>query len=91
MNWLVTALYGYQREDRDALVRACAEGKRPTGIPQEAAAMRQSGETPYPLEEIRRIGRMYNSSMADRTPGGHHSNMDRLPYIGLQQYPKARR
>lgn len=42
VNWLVTALYGYQREDgegRYALVHACAEGKRPTGIPEEAAAI----------------------------------------------------
>ena len=42
VNWLVTALYGYQREDREgryALVRAYAEGKRPTGIPKEAAAI----------------------------------------------------
>jgi hypothetical protein len=33
---------GYQREDREgryALVRAYAEGKRPTGIPEEAAAI----------------------------------------------------
>jgi hypothetical protein len=42
VNWLVTALYGYQREDREgryALVRAYAEGRRPTGIPAEAAAI----------------------------------------------------
>ncbi|MER6543157.1 protein kinase family protein [Streptomyces sp. NPDC001250] len=42
VNWLVTALCGYQREDREgryALVRAYAEGKRPTGIPEEAAAI----------------------------------------------------
>jgi hypothetical protein len=42
VNWLVTALYGYQREDREgryALVRAYAEGRRPTGIPEEAAAI----------------------------------------------------
>ena len=42
VHWLVTALYGYHREDRDgryALVRAYAEGKRPTGIPEEAAAI----------------------------------------------------
>ncbi|WKX74132.1 hypothetical protein [Streptomyces sp. XD-27] len=42
VNWLVTALYGYQREDQEgryALVRAYAEGKRPTGIPEEAAAI----------------------------------------------------
>ncbi|HZE31033.1 MAG TPA: protein kinase family protein [Actinoallomurus sp.] len=37
VNWLVTALYGYQRDDRDALVRACAEGERPAGIPAAAA------------------------------------------------------
>lgn len=79
VNWLVTALYGYRREDREgryALVRAYAEGKRPTGIPEQAAAIltrhapiaavvsdfnskfqRRSRQTPYPLEEIRRIGR----------------------------------
>lgn len=42
VHWLVTALYGYQREDQEgryALVRAHAEGKRPTGIPEEAAAI----------------------------------------------------
>jgi hypothetical protein len=42
VNWLVTALYGYQREDREgrhALVRALADGRRPTGIPEEAAAI----------------------------------------------------
>ncbi|WP_424636814.1 protein kinase family protein [Embleya sp. AB8] len=80
VNWLVTALLGYRREDGDgryALVRAYAEGKRPTGIPAEAATIiarhapiaavisdfnrrfqRQSRQTPYPLEEIRRIDRM---------------------------------
>ena len=42
VNWLVTALGGCRREDRDgryALVRAYAEGERPTGIPEEAAAI----------------------------------------------------
>jgi hypothetical protein len=39
VNWLVTALYGYQRDDREALVRACAEGERPRGIPAAAAAI----------------------------------------------------
>ncbi|MEU9482094.1 protein kinase family protein [Streptomyces decoyicus] len=85
VNWLVTALYGYQRGDREgryALVRAYAEGKRPTGIPEEAAAILarhapiaavmsdfnrkfqcQSRQTPYPLEEIRRLGGMYDSSL----------------------------
>ncbi|WP_330177223.1 protein kinase family protein [Streptomyces sp. NBC_01498] len=42
VNWLVTALYGCRPEDRDgrlALVRAYAEGKRPTGIPAKAAEL----------------------------------------------------
>ncbi|MHB8449836.1 MAG: protein kinase family protein [Mycobacteriales bacterium] len=42
VNWLVTALYGYRREDQEgryAVVRAYAAGKRPTGIPAEAAAI----------------------------------------------------
>lgn len=33
VHWLVTALYGYDREDRRALVRACAEGKHLTRFP----------------------------------------------------------
>jgi hypothetical protein len=42
VNWLVTALYGYRVDDRAgryAQVRAYAEGKRPTGIPEKAAAI----------------------------------------------------
>ncbi|MFJ1800563.1 protein kinase family protein [Streptomyces sp. NPDC088180] len=42
VNWLVTELYGYQRGDqeiRHALVRSYAAGKRPTGIPEEAATL----------------------------------------------------
>lgn len=78
VNWLVTALYGFRREDREgryALVRAYAEGKRPTGIPEVATAIlarhspvaavisdfnlsfqRRSRQTPFPLDEIRRLG-----------------------------------
>jgi hypothetical protein len=85
VNWLITALYGYGREDREgryALVRAYAEGRRPTGIPAEPAAIlarhaptaavisdfnrkfqRESRQTPYPLEEIRQLGRMYIASI----------------------------
>jgi hypothetical protein len=84
MDWLVTALYGLRRGDgegRYALVRAYAEGKGPTGIPEEAAAIltrhapiaavmsdfnrtfqRQSRQTPYPLEAIRRLGGLHGSS-----------------------------
>ncbi|MEV4234518.1 protein kinase family protein [Nocardia sp. NPDC049737] len=42
VNWLVTALYGLRREDREAratMVRAFAEGKPPEGIPEEAATV----------------------------------------------------
>ncbi|MFG3258259.1 protein kinase family protein [Streptomyces sp. NPDC048172] len=44
VNWLLTALYGLGREDRDtrlALVRGYADGERPTGIPipEEAASL----------------------------------------------------
>lgn len=39
VHWLVTALYGYQQEDRDAFVRACAGGRNPVGIPRSAAAI----------------------------------------------------
>ncbi len=39
VKWLVTALYGVRGEERDALVRAFAEGKSPTGIPATAAAI----------------------------------------------------
>ncbi|MBF6339042.1 protein kinase family protein [Nocardia abscessus] len=42
VNWLVTALYGLRREDREAratMVRAFAEGKPPEGIPAEAATV----------------------------------------------------
>jgi hypothetical protein len=84
VNWLVTALYGYQKADRDgryALVREYAEGRRPTGIPEQAAAsiarhapiaavisdfnrtfQRRSRQTPFPFEEIRRIGGRYSPS-----------------------------
>ncbi|TPQ22162.1 protein kinase family protein [Streptomyces sporangiiformans] len=37
--WLVTALYGYGWDERYALVRACAEGERPTGIPEAASTI----------------------------------------------------
>lgn len=85
VNWLVTALYGYHREDREgrrALVRAYAAGKRPTGIPAVAAAIlarhapvaavladftgafrSRSRRTPYPLEQIRRLGGRYGPAV----------------------------
>jgi hypothetical protein len=75
VNWLVTELYGYGRDEREAQIRAYARGERPTGIPDTAAALitrhaplttvmadfvrrlrDESRETPYPLEELRRLG-----------------------------------
>ncbi|WP_405983331.1 protein kinase family protein [Streptomyces sp. NBC_00872] len=39
VNWLITALYGYERKEREALIRACAEGEDPPAGPQEARAI----------------------------------------------------
>ncbi|MFC9242832.1 protein kinase family protein [Streptomyces sp. NPDC057136] len=39
VNWLVTALHGHGRDDREAQVRAYAQGERPTGNPEVAAAI----------------------------------------------------
>ncbi|MGW1207304.1 hypothetical protein [Streptomyces cyaneofuscatus] len=39
MNRLITKLYGYEREGREALIRACAEGEEPPDGPQEARAI----------------------------------------------------
>jgi hypothetical protein len=39
VKWLATDLYGYVGEERAAFVRACAEGLRPEGIPDGAAAL----------------------------------------------------
>ncbi|WP_344614474.1 hypothetical protein [Dactylosporangium salmoneum] len=78
--WLITALYGYQQDDRNAFVRACAQGEHPTKVPPQVAAilMRhaplaavmtdfyrkfqlESRQTPYPMEQIRRIGGLGSS------------------------------
>ncbi|MFF1798947.1 protein kinase family protein, partial [Kitasatospora sp. NPDC058263] len=86
--WLITALYGYERDERDAFVRACARGERPPGVPPEVAAIltrhaplaavmtdfyrrlqRESRRTPYPVDEIRRIGRLDGWSIAGHRPG----------------------
>jgi hypothetical protein len=39
VNWLITALYAYERKERVALIRACAEGEDPPDGPQEARAI----------------------------------------------------
>ncbi|MGF0173534.1 protein kinase family protein [Streptomyces sp. Marseille-Q5077] len=39
VNWLATALYGHDRDDRETFVRACSEGLRPQGIPPVAAGI----------------------------------------------------
>lgn len=37
--WLITALYGYKGDGRNAFIRACAQGEHPTGIPPQVAAI----------------------------------------------------
>lgn len=79
---------GTGRDDREEQVRAYAQGERPRGIPEAAAAailarhapltavmadlfrklQRESRETPYALEEIRRIGRMYLRAITSPVP-----------------------
>jgi hypothetical protein len=39
VKWLATALYGYGRSEREAFIRACAEGARPEGVPPAAAGI----------------------------------------------------
>ncbi|MGW7609455.1 hypothetical protein ACWGKW_19695 [Streptomyces sp. NPDC054766] len=39
MNWLITGLYGHERAERVALIRACAQGARPPAGPPEATAL----------------------------------------------------
>jgi hypothetical protein len=39
VNWLITALYGYRRDEREALIRACAEGAEPPDGPRAARAI----------------------------------------------------
>ncbi|WP_405689840.1 protein kinase family protein [Streptomyces sp. NBC_01185] len=38
VNWLITALYGYERTERLALIRACAEGREPPRGPRGVRA-----------------------------------------------------
>jgi hypothetical protein len=39
VHWLVVDLYGYGRDERGDFIRACADGKRPEGIPRAAATL----------------------------------------------------
>lgn len=39
VHWLVVDQYGYGRDEREAFIRACAEGKRPESIPQAVAEL----------------------------------------------------
>ncbi|MGW0184093.1 protein kinase family protein, partial [Nocardia sp. NPDC003345] len=49
VNWLLTALYGLAGDDRADMVRALAEGRPPTGVPDEAAAV-LTGHAPIAAE-----------------------------------------
>jgi hypothetical protein len=39
VHWLVVDQYGLARDDREDFIRACADGRRPEGIPEAAAAL----------------------------------------------------
>ncbi|WLW57163.1 protein kinase family protein [Streptomyces sp. YU58] len=39
VHWLVVDLYGYARDEHEAFIRDCADGRRPEGIPRGAAAL----------------------------------------------------
>lgn len=39
VHWLITALYGYERNEREKLIQACAEGEDPPPGPREARAI----------------------------------------------------
>ncbi|MEU3598203.1 protein kinase family protein [Streptomyces sp. NPDC006798] len=38
VNWLISAVYGYRRPEREALIRACADGAEPPPGPEAARA-----------------------------------------------------
>lgn len=55
VKWLVTDLYGYVGEEREAFVRACAQGRGPEGIPRGAAALlRRHAPVAVVMEEFQR-------------------------------------
>jgi len=39
VNWLITGLHGYGRAEREKLIRACPQGKRPPVGPPGATAI----------------------------------------------------
>ncbi|WP_329259760.1 protein kinase family protein [Streptomyces pseudovenezuelae] len=39
VHWLVADQYGLGRDEREAFIRACADGRRPEGVPGAAAAL----------------------------------------------------
>ncbi|MFG3296230.1 protein kinase family protein [Streptomyces sp. NPDC048179] len=57
--WLVTALYGYRGEERAEFVRACADGRRPEGVPRGAAeSVVRHAPLAVGMEDfLRRLGR----------------------------------
>ncbi|MFF3708928.1 protein kinase family protein [Streptomyces phaeochromogenes] len=75
VKWLITAVYEYGRDEREAMIRACAQGAHPAELPDAAAEIvtryaplatvfadfsrtlqNESRRTPYPWEELHRIG-----------------------------------
>jgi hypothetical protein len=80
----LAALYGYQGEDHYALVRAYAEGARPTGIPAEAAAILARHAPPWAGEQGDGVG---GDEVADGGPagaGGGEPGREQVEQVGVE-------
>jgi len=75
VNWLVTALYGYGKEEREALVRDCAAGGRPEGIPVAAAAI-LSRHAPLAAVMTDFLGRLREETRQTRCPAQELRRVD---------------
>lgn len=67
VNWLVTALYGYDRQEREAFVRACAIGAHVDGVPRTAAAI-IARDAPLTAVLNRFLGRLRRESRQTTYP-----------------------
>ncbi|MFJ9541200.1 protein kinase family protein [Streptomyces sp. NPDC101225] len=67
VNWLVTDLYGYDRQEREAFVRACAIGAHADGAPGTAAAI-IARDAPLTAVLNRFLGRLRQESRRTAYP-----------------------
>ncbi|MET7302308.1 protein kinase family protein [Embleya sp. NPDC005575] len=67
VNWLITGLYGYERAERETLIRACAEGARPpAGPPEVRAALARHAPLAAVVTDF--IGRLEHESRETEYP-----------------------